>query len=54
MRFNTARHRLAPIVLAALCTIGAAHAQGFNAVAPTPAQVQPAVDKAYTQLMASP
>lgn len=51
------RHRLAPIVLTALCATGLAHrahAQGFNAVAPTPAQVQPAVDRAYTQLMAAP
>ncbi|RZL91627.1 MAG: M20/M25/M40 family metallo-hydrolase [Variovorax sp.] len=39
---------------AALIAIGAAQAQGFSAVAPTPAQVKPAVDQAYTQLMASP
>ncbi len=51
----TSRSRLASIALAVLCTAGgAAHAQGFNAVAPTPSQVQPAVDKAYTQLMAAP
>jgi acetylornithine deacetylase/succinyl-diaminopimelate desuccinylase-like protein len=30
------------------------HAQGANAVAPTPTQVRPAVEKAYTQLMAAP
>ncbi len=46
--------RLAVLVTAALITLGAAHAQGFSAVAPTPAQVKPAVDQAYTQLMASP
>ncbi len=32
---------------------GALHAQSFSAVAPTPSQVRPAVDKAYEQLMAS-
>jgi len=45
--------RLASLVLAALCSAGLAHAQG-SAVAPTPAQVRPAVDQAYTQLMAAP
>ncbi|MDZ4361378.1 MAG: M20/M25/M40 family metallo-hydrolase, partial [Variovorax sp.] len=45
--------RLAPLVLAALCAVPAVHAQS-QAVAPTPAQVSPAVDQAYTQLMASP
>ncbi|KQW38097.1 M20/M25/M40 family metallo-hydrolase [Rhizobacter sp. Root404] len=30
------------------------HAQGASAVAPTPTQVRPAVEKAYTQLMAAP
>lgn len=45
--------RLAPLVLAALCAMPAVHAQN-QAVAPTPAQVSPAVDQAYTQLMASP
>src|ERR1700712_4499523 len=43
---------IAPAV--ALACSGALHAQGFNAVAPTPLQVQPAVDKAFEQLMASP
>ncbi|MDM0075274.1 M20/M25/M40 family metallo-hydrolase [Variovorax sp. J2P1-59] len=45
--------RLAPILLAALCAAGVAHAQG-SAVAPTPTQVKPAVDQAYTQLLAAP
>ncbi|PBI90529.1 Carboxypeptidase G2 precursor [Variovorax boronicumulans] len=45
--------RLAPLVLAALCAMPAVHAQS-QAVAPTPAQVSPAVDQAYTQLMVSP
>ncbi|MGJ7509390.1 M20/M25/M40 family metallo-hydrolase [Variovorax sp. GT1P44] len=45
--------RLAPILLAALCAAGAVHAQG-SAVAPTPSQVKPAVDQAYTQLLAAP
>ena len=45
--------RLAPILLAALCAAGVAHAQG-SAVAPTPTQVRPAVDQAYTQLLAAP
>ncbi|OUM01438.1 M20/M25/M40 family metallo-hydrolase [Variovorax sp. JS1663] len=42
-----------PILLAALCAAGVAHAQG-SAVAPTPTQVRPAVDQAYTQLLAAP
>ena len=46
--------RLVVLGTAALITLSAAHAQGFSAVAPTPAQVKPAVDQAYTQLMASP
>ncbi|MET3178121.1 UNVERIFIED_ORG: acetylornithine deacetylase/succinyl-diaminopimelate desuccinylase-like protein [Variovorax guangxiensis] len=46
--------RLAPLVLAALlCATQGALAQS-PAVAPTPAQVSPEVDRAYTQLMASP
>ena len=45
--------RLAPLLLAILCTAGAVHAQG-TAVAPTPTQVRPAVDQAYTQLLAAP
>ncbi len=56
MTFESNRHPLAAIAvaLAALCAAGAAQAQSFNAVAPTPAQVRPAVDQAYTQLMAAP
>jgi len=47
--------RLADLAMAvALLAASAAQAQSFNAVAPTPAQVRPAVDQAYTQLMASP
>ena len=46
--------RLAPLVLAlASAAAGLAHAQ-TGSVAATPAQVRPEVDKAYTQLMASP
>jgi len=47
--------RLAPLVLAAalLCATQGAFAQS-PPVAPTPTQVSPEVDKAYTQLMASP
>ncbi|MDQ8000303.1 MAG: M20/M25/M40 family metallo-hydrolase [Pseudomonadota bacterium] len=41
------------LAVAVLCT-GAAHAQTFSAVAPTPAQVRPAVDQAYTQLLSAP
>ncbi len=44
--------RLAPVLLAALCAAGAARAQ--NVVAQPPAQVQPAVEQAFTQLMAAP
>ena len=56
MTFESNRHPLAAIAvaLAALCAAAAAQAQSFNAVAPTPAQVRPAVDQAYTQLMAAP
>ena len=46
--------RLAPLVLAALvCAAQGALAQS-PAVAPTPAQVSPDVDKVYAQLMAAP
>ena len=45
--------RIAPILLAALCAAGVAHGQG-SAVAPTPTQVRPAVDQAYTQLLGAP
>jgi hypothetical protein len=45
--------RLAPLVLAALCLAQGVSAQS-PAVAPAPAQVSPEVDKAFTQLMASP
>lgn len=45
--------RMAPIVLAAACIGGGAHAQ-VSAVAPTPSQVRPAVDEAYTQLLTAP
>jgi acetylornithine deacetylase/succinyl-diaminopimelate desuccinylase-like protein len=40
-------------MLAVLCVTGAAQAQ-VSAVAPTPTQVRPAVEQAYTQLLASP
>jgi acetylornithine deacetylase/succinyl-diaminopimelate desuccinylase-like protein len=40
-------------MLAALCVTSAAQAQ-VSAVAPTPTQVRPAVEQAYTQLLASP
>src|SRR4051812_14680072 len=43
---------LVALAAAAVCAAPLAHAQ--TAVAPTPAQVRPAVDKAYTQLMAAP
>jgi acetylornithine deacetylase/succinyl-diaminopimelate desuccinylase-like protein len=48
---------LAPVAVAAttlLFAVTPAGAQGANTVAPTPTQVRPAVDKAYTQLMAAP
>ncbi|MDM0055065.1 M20/M25/M40 family metallo-hydrolase [Variovorax fucosicus] len=52
---HAVRPRLATLAAAAaLMAAGAAHAQSFNAVASTPAQVKPAIDQAYTQLMASP
>jgi tripeptide aminopeptidase len=44
--------RLAPVLLAALCAAGVVHAQA--PIAPTPVQVRPAVDRAYTQLLAAP
>jgi acetylornithine deacetylase/succinyl-diaminopimelate desuccinylase-like protein len=40
-------------MLAALCAAAGAQAQN-SAVAPTPSQVPPAVDQAYTQLLAAP
>jgi acetylornithine deacetylase/succinyl-diaminopimelate desuccinylase-like protein len=45
--------RLAQLAAAALLSTGTAQAQNAP-VAPTPAQVKPAVDQAYTQLLASP
>ena len=45
--------RPVPLVLAALCVAHGVHAQSA-AVAPTPSQVSPEVDRTYTQLMASP
>jgi len=48
-----ASFRLAPLVLALAGAAGIAHAQ-TGAVAATPTQVRPEVDKTYTQLMASP
>ena len=41
------------LLMAALGTAGLAQAQ-FKAVAPTPAQIKPAIDAAYTALMAAP
>lgn len=49
----TALSRLAAAAAAALLVCGQALAQ-FPAVAPTPTQIRPAVDEAYTKLMASP
>jgi acetylornithine deacetylase/succinyl-diaminopimelate desuccinylase-like protein len=47
-------HRLAPVVLlSTLMAAGAVHAQGMP-VAPTPTEVKPAVDQAFTQLLAAP
>ncbi|VTU39809.1 Carboxypeptidase G2 precursor [Variovorax sp. PBL-H6] len=48
-----ASFRLAPVLLATLCIAGPVQAQG-PAVAPTPVQVKPVVDQAYTQLLAAP
>jgi len=42
------------IALAGVCGIGAAYAQTFTAVAPTPERVRPAVDQAIMQLLAAP
>jgi acetylornithine deacetylase/succinyl-diaminopimelate desuccinylase-like protein len=53
MPFRFAPMRLVLLVLAALAAAGFAHAQG-SAVAPTPLQVKPAIDQAYTQLLAAP
>ena len=44
---------LASLVLALLCAAPGAQAQN-TAVAPTPAQVAPEVEKTFTQLMAAP
>ena len=44
---------LAPLVLAMFCAVQGAQAQN-TAVAPTPAQVGPEVEKTFTQLMAAP
>ena len=46
--------RLASALLIALCAAGLAQAQSFNAVAPTPTEVKPEVDQAYTRLTAAP
>ncbi|MBB3180418.1 M20/M25/M40 family metallo-hydrolase [Variovorax sp. Sphag1AA] len=53
MSFRLSSIRFAPVMLAALCVAAGAQAQS-NAVAPTPSQVRPAVDQAYTQLLAAP
>lgn len=45
---------VAVAAILSLCAVLPARAQGVLAVAPTPAQVRPAVDKAYVQLMAAP
>ncbi|MET0207761.1 MAG: M20/M25/M40 family metallo-hydrolase [Burkholderiaceae bacterium] len=41
-------------MLIVLCVNGVAFAQGTNAVASTPLQFKPAIDQAFTQLMAAP
>ncbi|PZP95576.1 MAG: peptidase M20 [Variovorax paradoxus] len=48
------RLRLAAIAAASLCAAGTAQAQSFSAVATTPTTVRPAVDQAYTRLLAAP
>ena len=49
------RPLLSALTLAiAVLGVAPARAQTFSAVAPTPAQVRPAVDQAYTQLLAAP
>ncbi|MEJ8812095.1 M20/M25/M40 family metallo-hydrolase [Variovorax ureilyticus] len=53
MPFRPSAIRFAPVMLAALCAAAGVEAQS-NAVAPTPSQVRPAVDQAYTQLLAAP
>src|SRR5215469_7058890 len=53
MPFRLSPFRFAPVVLASLCAAAGVQAQS-NAVAPTPSQVRPAVDQAYTQLLAAP
>ena len=52
----TLSHPLLSALTLAIAVLGAApaRAQTFSAVAPTPAQVRPAVDQAYTQLLAAP
>jgi tripeptide aminopeptidase len=45
---------LAAIAAASLCAAGTAQAQSFSAVATTPTTVRPAVDQAYTRLLAAP
>src|SRR5205085_10752525 len=45
--------RTAVSLCIALYGIGAANAQTFSAVAPTPLQLKPAVDQAFAQMMAS-
>jgi acetylornithine deacetylase/succinyl-diaminopimelate desuccinylase-like protein len=50
---RSAYFRLAPIALALAFVAGIVHAQN-GTVAATPTQVRPEIDKAYTQLMASP
>ena len=53
--FISRSQRLAPLTFAAAMFAAASSVQAqSNAVAPTPAQVRPAVDQAYEKLMASP
>ena len=52
LRFTPRLAQLATAV--ALLAASTASAQTFSAVAPTPEQLKPAVEQAYTQLMASP
>jgi tripeptide aminopeptidase len=48
------RHSCYVLVAAVIAVIDPAHAQSGPAVAPTPTEISPAVDRAYTQLMAAP
>ncbi|MBN8749977.1 Carboxypeptidase G2 [Xylophilus ampelinus] len=48
------RPRALAFALAVATLCAAAQAQTFSAVAPTPAQVRPAVDEAYTRLLSAP